>query len=204
MEPIPPRIIHNQNNVARHLNLLKQLTNQNITDYTFEDPVYLKKPNGVPDSTLGVAEAHKNVIRKYYNEEKILIFEDDIVFTSPRSWKVFWELAEELPHFWTIYAGGCYSFNQKREFSENLDVIKGWGGAHWYLINKRAYDKVLECPENKHIDKWIGNVQTIYAPKYLLSRQMERAFEGESAKSERRGSVVNYPQIRKRHKYLKD
>lgn len=204
MEPIPPRIIHNQKNVARHLNLLEQLTSQGITDYTFEDPVYLPPVKGKPQPTLSVAEAHKNVIRKYYDKEKILIFEDDIVFTSKRSWEMFWKWAEELPHFWGVYAGGCYSFRTKREFSDNLETIKAWGGAHWYLIHKKAYDKVLECPENKHIDKWIGNTQTIFAPKFLPSRQMERTFEGKNAKSERRGSVVDYPAIRNRHKYLTD
>jgi len=198
-----PHIIHNQKNTSRHLNLLQQLTSQNIETYTYEDPIYLpfKKRKG-DSSRESVAEAHKNVVKKYYNRETITIFEDDIVFTSPKSWEMYWKWSEELPDNWAVYSGGCYAFKQKKHHSDNLDIIsQGFGGLHWYTIRKAYYDKFLECPSEKHIDKWVGETALVIAPKLLPSRQME-TFSEKDARSERKGAKVNYQNWRRRHKYL--
>jgi hypothetical protein len=49
----------------------------------------------------------------------------------------------------------------------------------------------------------MGETATVYAPKLLVSRQMELDFEGKDARSERKGNrIVNYKSIRRRHKYL--
>lgn len=206
-----PHIIHNEKNAHRHFNLKGQLMWQGIHDYTIEPPVFLKQ-----DPTAGVAQAHKNVVRKYYDKPEITIFEDDIVFTHKDSWKKYWEWYEELPEDWDIYLGGLYAFKTKVDATENLHKIrKSFTGIHWYTIRKKFYDLFLSCPEqsqtgkaSKHIDRWIGhNNVYVYAPKLLPSRQMEDDFE-RGAFSERRtlgrkrGNVTaNYRNVRLKHDF---
>jgi GR25 family glycosyltransferase involved in LPS biosynthesis len=156
-------------------------------------------------------------VRKYYDEPEITIFEDDIVFTSPESWKKYWEWKQELPENWDVYLGGLYSFNKKEEATENLQKIRGeFGGLHWYTIRKKFYDTFLASPEKsetgkdtKHIDRWIGyNNVYVYAPRLLPSRQMENQFE-KGAYSERirmtrtrSKGLTNYQSLRNKHKFL--
>ena len=202
-----PRIIHNEEHVSRHLNLLEQLTTQKIKEYSFESPVIIPK-NG----TLGVSKAHRNIVKKYYDSEEITIFEDDIVFTSKKSWKKYWKWKEELPEDWDVYLGGYYTFTKRLDVTENLDRIGGFfTGLHWYTIRKPFYDRFLEHSaksSEKNIDRYIGYTGAkVYAPKLLPSRQMELEFE-EEARSIRasldkgRDVKVNLPKLRAKNNYL--
>jgi hypothetical protein len=198
-----PHIIHNPKNVTRHLNLLEQLSSQGIEEWNISPAIYANTRRSKDAGRVGVALAHKKIVEDNYNKEQITIFEDDIVFTSKDSWKKYWEWYEELPENWQVYTGGCYRINSKVSVTDNLEMLRGFGGAHFYTIRKRYYDKFLACPESKHIDTHMGETATVYAPKLLVSRQMELDFEGKDARSERKGNrIVNYKSIRRRHKYL--
>ena len=196
----PPRIIHNPKNLDRHFSVLEQLSSQGIEEYTFEDAVMNKK-----DPTKGVSEAHCNIIRKYYDEPEITIFEDDIIFTQPNSWEKYWEWYEELPKDWSVYMGGCYLFKRKESVSENLEQLRGYvfTGFHWYTVKKPFYDIFLRAKEGDHIDRYVASTGAkTYVPKLLPSRQAETTIEP-WATSERKGNAkTNYTKIRAKHKYL--
>jgi GR25 family glycosyltransferase involved in LPS biosynthesis len=164
-----------------------------IDDWVQEPPVYMNK------SMNGVAEAHKGIVRRNYDQPQITIFEDDIIFTSPHSWRRYLELYRELPSDWQVYLGGHYNFKKRTPQTENLNRLQWqFSGAHHYTIRKSFYDKFLEC-ENFHIDRWIGQNNAIcYAPKLLLSRQM--GIE-ENGQSERTGKPVTYSKFHKRLTY---
>ena len=182
---------------------MKQLEGQGIEEYYLEPAVFL---NG-KDACIGVAEAHKGIIRRNYDKEQITIFEDDIVFTHPESWKAYWKWAEELPENWLIYSGGQYrtasGSKYKQPHSQNLNIARWtFGGAHWYTIRKGCYDSLLNCKEGDHFDVHMGQTGIqIFVPKLLPSRQIEKEFEGKAAWSERKNNYANYPSLRKRHKY---
>jgi hypothetical protein len=199
-----PHIIHNEKNLDRHFSILEQLTSQGIENYTFEPAVFKE------NSTAAVREAHQNIVIKNYDKEEITIFEDDIIFTSPKSWELYWEWYKELPDDWSIYLGGLYSFKRKVSISGNLYRIDGgMSGLHWYTIRKKFYDKFLECQEKFHIDRWVGHTGTPkYAPKLLPSRQAEVDFEKWAAserinRSRKVKRPANYRNWRIKHEYLK-
>ena len=194
-----PHIIHNPKNLDRHFSILEQLTSQGIKDYTFEPAVMT--PNS---TTEGVRKAHMNVIERYYDEPEITVFEDDIIFTKPDSWQKYWEWYTELPEGWDVYMGGVYSFKEKLDVSDNLHRLKNpsFTGFHWYTVKKKYYDKFLECPSGKHIDRYVASTGAkTYVPKLIPSRQAETSIES-WARSERRGNKkINYAKLRAKHRY---
>jgi hypothetical protein len=183
---------------------MRQLESQGIEEYYLEPAVFMD------DSTEGVAEAHAGIIRRNIDEEQLTIFEDDIVFTSPNSWKKYWEWGEELPDNWLIYSGGQYRSARfgtkcKQKFSENLYYARWhFGGAHWYTIKKGCYQSLLNRRPKHHWDVHMGKTGIpIYCPMLLPSRQMDWHFEGAKAVSERNHNrrAAHHNTMKKFHKY---
>jgi len=178
-------IIHNPENKTRKAHLLTQLAWVGITEYTLEPAVVHKS------TKAAVKQAHQDVVRRYYDEPEITIFEDDIVFTKSSSWDKYLEWKEELPDNWDVYTGGYYNAVKKQPFSDNLDIIRGiFSGLHCYTIRKKFYDSFLQNDGVSHIDVWIGKKGGVtYVPKLLPTRQMG---ELEDGYSEREKKKVNY------------
>lgn len=178
-------IIHNKENKHRYDHLMRQLEQQGITDYILHDAVMMKNP------VEGVAQAHKNIITANYNQEEIVTFEDDIVFTKPDGWQKYLEWKEELPDNWRVYLGGYYHTTKRIPATKNLELLRNaFNGMHCYTIRKPFYDTFLSCPAARHIDNFTGSTMDyIYAPKLLPTRQMA---EAELGYSERTGKPANY------------
>lgn len=126
-------------NTVRRDRLLKELTEQGITDYKFfpaifEDIAY-----------KGIAKAHRQIVQyaKDNNLPEVLIFEDDIQFTHKDSFKRFLELK---PDDYDLYLGGIYLGEL------NGNIVKEFTAMHCYMVHERFYDAFLNADPQNHID----------------------------------------------------
>ena len=142
-------------------NLLIELDNQNITDFTivegFYDPVNTKQ---------AIQRGHKLIARlaKEQNMPMVFIGEDDLVFTAKGAWQYFISQVPDDFDFFTalIYAG---------EVDETNRIRNGMSGTHTlYVLNQRFYDVVLNQPDDVHCDRNLG--QLAYQYKYYVCHKM--------------------------------
>jgi GR25 family glycosyltransferase involved in LPS biosynthesis len=95
--------------------------------------------------------AHKNLIRmaKENGFKRIIIAEDDIVFTAPGAWKYF---LSQIPENYDLFLGLVYA----GEVAEGR-VLNGFsGGMTLYSIHERFYDFALSIPTDTHVDRKLG------------------------------------------------
>lgn len=94
--------------------------------------------------------AHKAIIQwaKDNNLERVVVAEDDIIFSHPDSYKYF---IENVPEIYDIYFGMIYA----GEIQENK-IINGFSGMTLYVCNKNSYSFFLSIPDNLNIDRGLG------------------------------------------------
>lgn len=129
-------------------------------------PAILKQPGHV-----GVSESFKEIIRRNYDEKEIQIFEDDVLFTSLDSRRVF---EENMPEEFDVYLGGSYSYEQIEDLGSLLRVNK-FASLHCVVIRKNAYDKFISHDPKvvDNIDVWVssqGVLSYICNPQVAIQR----------------------------------
>jgi hypothetical protein len=169
---------------------LKTLThemNRFYLDYTISPGVKL-----VPGSK-GISESFKNIVRENSNEDMILIFEDDVKFTSDKSLVKFFECIESLPGNWDILLGGSYWYQEELNLG-NLIKVKDFCSLHCVLIRKSAYDAFLSHDGSiKEIDRHLGKLSSEGKLNvYLCNPMIAVQYNGFS---HNRGSQVNYDKL---------
>lgn len=126
------------------------------------------------NTTHAVREAHKNAVRlaKNNNQKSALIFEDDVLMRDG-ALPYYNELIENLPDDYDIVLFGIYS-GQIYE-TENLffDKVNKFSGLQMYLVNERAYDKILSYTGGQPIDHWLGLNLNCYISKKHFSYQSD-------------------------------
>lgn len=187
-------IIHNKDNKHREQHLIKQMQFAGVGTFKYYPAIFLDCPK------TSVMEAHKQIIRDNYDQPETLIFEDDIVFTKPDSFSRFLDLYKSLPEDADVFLGSYYVLHKKVDVNEDLDLIRwAFNGLHHYIIKKKFYDTFLGFSSGQHVDRALGNTGAmIYAPKFLLSRQMG-VMEG--GYSERLKKQNNYSNLESKLKY---
>jgi hypothetical protein len=132
----------------------QELAAQNITDYRIWP--------GIIDKTVvfrGISQAHKQIVRfaKDNNLPEVLIGEDDLLFTSPRSFEYF---LENKPIDYDIYLSSVYPPGRPQEDN----TVKDLAGLTLYMVHCRFYDTFLSIPEHDHIDRGLR----LYQGKYIV------------------------------------
>lgn len=114
--------------------------------YRFWEGVYNPSAMGFKN----VSDSHKKIVAdaKKRNLSCVLIAEDDLRFSSPKSLDYF---CSNIPDSFDLYLGMIYS-----GIIQDGRVTHGFSGLQFYLIHKKFYDVFLSCPANKHIDQWLG------------------------------------------------
>lgn len=131
--------------------LVAELDRQGGIDYEFvfgEDHL----TTGISPSTA-VSRGHKSIVRANMDKPYITIMEDDVVFTSPASWKHYVDHFKYLPENWDMYLGGIYKpkYIDKTDHP-NILWSPRYSGFHLYTIRQKFYDKFLSADETKDID----------------------------------------------------
>lgn len=138
----------------------------------------------------GISESFKKVIQENINEEKILIFEDDIKFTSDKSIVYFDECIKSLPEDWDILLGGSYWFQEENNLG-NLIKVNDFSSLHCTLIRNTAYKHFLSHSDSpKDIDRHLGKLSSEGKLNvYLCNPMIAIQYNGYSFN---RDGVVNY------------
>ena len=139
-------IIYDDRTPEDYGRILGELIRQEITEFKFHPATVLK--NSVVES---INFSHKKIVReaKESGEKEVIIFEQDIFFTSPDSWKYF---MDNKPKVFDVYLGGTYLINKPDEWAAPRIKVNEWVGSHCIIISERYYDTFLSVPDNDHID----------------------------------------------------
>lgn len=149
---------------------------KNIIDFFKDDTVKIIVSNGVEleNTTHGVREAHKCAVRIASNRglKNALIFEDDILFRDG-ALNYFNELMENLPDDYDVILFGIYSGQIFKTENIFFDKVNKFSGLQMYLVNERAYEKILNYTGSQPIDHWIGLNLNCYISKRHFSYQID-------------------------------
>lgn len=148
----------------------------NVKIFFYNESVNLIISQGVilENTTHAVREAHKNAVRlaKNRGEKQVLIFEDDVLFRDG-ALNYFNELMENLPDDYDIILFGIYSGQIFKTENLYFDKVNKFSGLQMYLVNEKAYDKILNYSGGQPIDHWIGLNLNCYISKKHFSYQKD-------------------------------
>lgn len=140
-----------------------------------------------PKASQGISDSFKEIVRRNYEEPFIHILEDDVMFTSVNSRKIFDRSFTELPDNWQIYLGGSYTYKEVYDLG-NIIQVNDYRSFHSVVINKNSYDYFLS-----HDTKLVDNIDTWVSrhteKAYLCNPQVAIQYNGFSYN---RGKEVNY------------
>lgn len=107
-----------------------------------------------------INEAHKQIVRwaKEKKMPRVIIAEDDIMFTGPTGFKYF---LSQIPESYDLFLSMIYA----GEVVENK-MLNGFSGLTMYVVHERFYDFFLSIPDNVHIDRWLG--QFAFEKEYFV------------------------------------
>ena len=114
-------------------------------------------------SLNGIANAHLNCIRlaKENKWKAVIICEDDVRFQSKQS-REYADLAiANAPEDWDILLGGIYFTKGLTKENDYWNKPDDFCALHFYIVNEKVYDKLLEFDYSTHIDRWIGKNKEI-------------------------------------------
>ncbi len=129
----------------------------------------------MPDSTtLGIREAHKECVKlaSHYDFKTALIIEDDICLRDNSS-PYFNELMNNLPDDFEVCLFGVYSGNIIETDDKYWNKIQKFAGLHFYLVNEKAYEKILNYNGTQPMDHWIGQNLNCYISKKHFAYQLD-------------------------------
>jgi len=109
--------------------------------------------NGVTDkltTAQNINAAHKQIVSwaKENNIERVVIAEDDILFSHHKSYQYF---LSNIPGNYDLFMGMIYA----GEIQDNK-IVNGFSGLTLYCVNSRFYDKFLAIQNDLHLDRALG------------------------------------------------
>jgi hypothetical protein len=150
----------------------------------------------------GISESFKRIIRENINEDQILIFEDDVKFTSDKSIIKFFDAIKELPDNWDILLGGSYWYEEEVNLG-NLIKVKDFCSLHCVLIRKSAYEVFLSHHDKARadLDRYLGELSSEGKLNvYLCNPMIAVQYNGFSFN---RNKPVNYDNLLRKFNILR-
>ncbi len=164
--------------------LIKELNSQEITDYSIIDGFYERR-----NTKKAIHGGHKKIVELARAQEmpNVIIAEDDIVFSSPKSYEYF---LSQIPESYDLFCGLIYAGK-----TENNRVISAASGIMTlYSVHSRFYDFFLSINSDTHIDRELS--ATALQHEYYLCNPM--------VVYQRGGFSHNLNRIMFYHEYLRD
>lgn len=121
----------------------------------------------------GISQAHVNCVKwaKENNVPYVLIMEDDVLFQAKeRTLDYINECFDNLPSDWDILLGGVSFAKGMKKYNDYWNEIGDLCGTHFYVVNSKAYDKIIAFDCNTYFDRWIGrnkDLKTFVARKFF-------------------------------------
>ncbi|CAG7580366.1 MAG: putative envelope protein [uncultured marine phage] len=150
--------VHLIRRTDREENMIRELNS--FTD-NWEVFNAIKRPKGYE----GTSASFKEIITRAKRNklDQVLIFEDDVKFTSKMSKDKFQKAIDSLPDDWDVLVGGVYSLlnmeDLENPYNEHIVKIGDFASLHCILIRSTAYDKILKHDSGSklgHLDRYIG------------------------------------------------
>jgi hypothetical protein len=125
---------------------IEELRLQGINEFEVHPAIVLS--HSVVES---ISESFKSVIKsaKENGDKNICIMEDDIMFSSPKSWGYF---LNNKPEKFDIYIGGTYVMDNRIEYKAPVIKVNNYVGNHCIIVNESYYDMWLQTDSKKHCD----------------------------------------------------
>lgn len=141
---------------TRYINLFKDSDRMELTEKMFSDyDIKAKRFNAIANKNgwAGSTLSHRGCIlwAKMMNRENVLIFEDDAVFIEDpeKMKKMFMQAIYDCGNDYDILYLGLSLTAKAKKINEDLYSVKGGWGAYAYLVNSRAYEKILRLLPSK-------------------------------------------------------
>ena len=181
-------IIHDPLRTDRMEILLKELAQQNITEYRLI-PAIKESKNPVRN----ISQAHKSCVRlaEELSLESITILEDDVRFVCPSAFHRFMELHRELPEDWDVFLSGAYDAKISSQVGQ-LAKVSRFSGLHCYMISRKYYSTFLKADERVNVDKWMSTPGYGSSNAYLAYPMLALQHDGYSDNVRR---ITNYNQL---------
>ncbi len=80
------------------------------------------------------------------------------------------EAFKNLPEDWDILLGGLYSTDKLTPYNDYWSQTGEFAGLHFYIVNSKAYDTILNFNKNMHIDRFMagqGKLKCYAANKFF-------------------------------------
>lgn len=75
--------------------------------------------------------------------KQVLVFEDDVRFTSEKSREGFQNALDSLPDDWDVLLGGIYADTNLFDCNEHIKKVESFSALHCVLLRDTMYDKIL-------------------------------------------------------------
>lgn len=173
----------------------------------FNDDIHLIE--GVYDriSYKGIARAHKNAIQLALdnNWKNVLIMEDDVLFQAETTKTIDYinKAFKSVPDNFDVLLSGIYTSSGLKPYNEYWQQTGNFSALHFYVVNKKAYQRILDFDESQHIDQWMakavqhkGGGLTCYVAKEFFAIQRVGF-------SDNVGQYMDYDYLLKKYKLLK-
>lgn len=201
LEDLEGYCIHLPNRKDREENMHKEL------DYFIPNQYNIL--NGVRDpiGKVGVSKSFKNAISSAQLKglKQVLVFEDDVQFTSDKSRERFQMAMDTLPDDWDILLGGIYYCNELTDCNEYMKKVDKFSALHCVLFRDTVYNKIMEHKidgqNTVHLDMYLSefsdkNELNIYVAYPMVAIQYE-------GKSDTVNRVVDYKNFLDKFEILK-
>lgn len=122
----------------------------------------------------GIGQAHVNcvLLAKQHELPYACIMEDDL--RLQKGWEAYLdECLQHVPEDWDILLGGVYE-GLGAKVNDYWNRVGEFCGLHFYIVNAKAYDKIIEYPGKTHIDRWMnqrGDKLKCYVTKKFFATQ---------------------------------
>ena len=146
-------ILHLPKRTDRLANLMQQLDEQEIDNYTI-----IEGQVDLAAVFRGINNSHKSIVRlaRQQKMENVIIAEDDICFLGKGAWKYFLEqleLNKDADIFLSMIYEGVIDENNRI-----VKNVKSFSALTLYSINAKFYDTFLGLKDMAHIDKELGTL----------------------------------------------
>ncbi len=160
---------------------------------------YVVVPGIKKESVMaGIGQAHLCCIAnaKFLGLPYVLIMEDDLVLRKGIETYLN-EALNNLPEDWDLLLGGAYQIKSFKSYNDHWDELGEFCGLHFYIVNEKAYDKILTYDGQQHIDRWMKKCANLncYVTKKFVATQ--RPGVSDNVKS-----YQDYSHLIKKHKLL--
>lgn len=104
----------------------------------------------------GISRVHKQIVQdaKERGLDRVVIAEDDCVFSAPGAWQYY---LDNEPESFDFYFGSVY-----KSRIENGRIVFGLSGLTLYTVHCRFYDDFLSMKEMNHLDRELGRFALQY------------------------------------------